>query len=62
MTLSFVAIGMFVALVGFSIGLDQGFFRFLAALMLLAVGAVLVMPVSAGKAGGRSRPDERLGR
>jgi cytochrome c-type biogenesis protein len=49
MTLSFVAIGMFVALVGFAIGLDQGFFRFLAALMLLAVGAVLVMPLLQGK-------------
>lgn len=44
MTLSFVSIGMFVALVGFSIGLDQGFFRLLAALMLVAVGAVLVVP------------------
>ncbi len=45
MTLSFVAIGIFVALVGYSIGLDQGFFRLLAALMLIAVGAILVIPV-----------------
>jgi len=49
MTLSFVAIGMFVALVGFSIGLDQGFFRVFAALMLAAVGAILVIPVLQGK-------------
>jgi cytochrome c-type biogenesis protein len=67
MTLSFVAIGMFVALVGFSIGLDQGFFRFLAALMLLAVGAVLVMPVLQGKLAVAAGPmsgwvDNRFGR
>lgn len=49
MTLSFVTIGMFVALVGFAIGLDQGFFRVLAALMLVAVGAVLVIPVLQGR-------------
>jgi cytochrome c-type biogenesis protein len=42
---SFVAVGLFVALVGFSIGLDQGFFRIIAAIMLVGVGAVLAMPV-----------------
>jgi cytochrome c biogenesis protein CcdA len=42
--LSFVAIGLFVATIGFSIGLDAGIFRRLAALLLLAVGLVLMVP------------------
>ena len=67
MTLSFVTIGMFVALVGFSIGLDQGFFRALAALMLIAVGAILVLPVLQGKLAVAAGPvsgwvDDRFGR
>jgi cytochrome c-type biogenesis protein len=45
MVLSFVTIGLFVALVGFSIGLDTGVFRHVAAVMLIIVGAVLLMPV-----------------
>ncbi len=45
MVLSFVTIGLFVALVGFSIGLDTGVFRHLAAAMLIIVGSVLLMPV-----------------
>jgi cytochrome c-type biogenesis protein len=47
--LAFVAIGMFVALVGFSIGLDAGFFRMLAAILLSASGIVLMMPVLQGR-------------
>lgn len=67
MTLSFVTIGMFVALIGFSIGLDQGFFRALAALMLIAVGAVLVLPVLQGRLAVAAGPvsgwvDDRFGR
>jgi cytochrome c biogenesis protein CcdA len=67
MTLSFVTIGMFVALIGFSIGLDQGFFRALAALMLIAVGAILVLPVLQGKLAVAAGPvsgwvDDRFGR
>ncbi len=45
LTLSFVAIGLFVALFGFAIGLDEGVFRQIAALLMIAVGAVLVVPV-----------------
>jgi cytochrome c biogenesis protein CcdA len=41
---SFVAVGLFVALAGFSIGLDQGFFRSVAAFLLVAVGLVLMVP------------------
>ena len=44
LALSFVAIGMFVATVGFSIGLDSQVFRTVAGLMLSAIGVVLVVP------------------
>jgi cytochrome c-type biogenesis protein len=44
LTISFVAIGLFVALFGFAIGLDEGVFRQIAALLMLAVGIVLVVP------------------
>ena len=44
LVLSFVAIGMFVSLVGFSIGLDGKFFRAVSAVMLLAVGLLLAVP------------------
>jgi cytochrome c-type biogenesis protein len=45
LTLSFTAIGLFVATVGFAIGLDAEVFRAVAAVLLVAVGAVLVLPV-----------------
>jgi cytochrome c-type biogenesis protein len=45
LTLSFVTIGMFVALFGFAIGLDEGVFRQIAALLMIAVGIVLAVPV-----------------
>jgi cytochrome c-type biogenesis protein len=44
LTISFVTIGLFVALVGFNIGLDEGFFRGTAAVMMVAVGVVLAIP------------------
>ena len=42
--LSFVGLGLFVALVGFSIGLDTSFFRTVAAVLLLCVGGILMVP------------------
>jgi cytochrome c biogenesis protein CcdA len=42
--LSFTAIGFFVATVGFSIGLDMGVFRMVAAAFMIAIGAVLMVP------------------
>ena len=45
LTLSFVAIGMFVALFGFAIGLDEGAFRKIAAMLMTVVGVVLLIPV-----------------
>lgn len=44
LALSFVAIGMFVALFGFALGLDQNVFRATAAVLLIAIGVVLMVP------------------
>ena len=44
LVLTFVVVGLFVALAGFSMGLDGGVFRKFSAVMLLAVGAFLLMP------------------
>ena len=44
LVLSFVVIGMFVSLVGFSIGLDGKFFRLISAVMLIAIGLLLAVP------------------
>lgn len=46
LALSFVAIGLFVATVGFAIGLDAGVFRLVAAILLVIVGLVLMMPAA----------------
>jgi cytochrome c-type biogenesis protein len=42
--LSYVAVGLFVATVGFAIGFDQELFRKLAAALMIAIGAVLLLP------------------
>ena len=44
LAISFTAIGLFVATIGFSIGLDGDLFRDLSALMLMIIGAVLLVP------------------
>jgi cytochrome c biogenesis protein CcdA len=44
--LSFVAIGLFVALVGFSVGLDFGVFRVTGGLLLIAMGLLLLVPAA----------------
>lgn len=44
LALSFVAIGLLLATVGFSVGLDGGVLRNVAAFLLLAVGLVLLVP------------------
>ncbi|MCJ2037645.1 sulfite exporter TauE/SafE family protein [Methylobacterium sp. E-041] len=46
LALSFVAIGLFVATVGFAIGLDAGIFRIGAAIMLILIGLVLMVPAA----------------
>ena len=47
LALSFTAIGLFVATIGFSIGLDTGVFRLAAAVILVAVGGLLLVPAFA---------------
>jgi cytochrome c biogenesis protein CcdA len=44
LTGSFVAIGLFLATIGYSLGLDSNHLRGLAAIILIAVGLVLIIP------------------
>jgi cytochrome c-type biogenesis protein len=44
LSLSFVAVGLFVATLGFAAGLDHGVFRALAAVVLVLLGGVLLVP------------------
>jgi cytochrome c-type biogenesis protein len=44
LALSFVVIGLLVATIGFTIGLDAGVFRMVAGVLLITIGAVLLMP------------------
>ncbi len=44
LALSFITIGLFVALIGFSIGLDLAVFRTVGGFLLIALGAVLLIP------------------
>ena len=44
LALSFVAIGLFVATIGFAAGLGQEVFRVAAAILLIGAGIVLLMP------------------
>jgi cytochrome c-type biogenesis protein len=41
---SYVAVGLFVATIGFAIGLDQDLLRNVAAALLIVIGAVLLLP------------------
>jgi cytochrome c-type biogenesis protein len=44
LALSFTVIGLFVATIGFAIGLDTEVFRAISAVLLIAVGLVLLVP------------------
>jgi cytochrome c-type biogenesis protein len=44
LSLSFVTIGLFVATIGYSIGLDADLFRYVAAALIIAIGVVLLLP------------------
>ena len=46
LAISFVALGLFVATVGFAIGLDGDVFRKVAAVMLVLIGLVLMLPIA----------------
>src|SRR5437764_14188164 len=56
LSLSFVAIGLFVATFGFAIGLDQDLFRSIAAVILIIVGGVLLMPRWEAQLAAAARP------
>lgn len=67
LAVSFTLIGLFVATIGFAIGLDTDVFRAISAMLLIAVGVVLLVPrlqeqvaVAAGPVG--NWVDDRLGR
>lgn len=66
LALSFTAIGLFVATVGFAIGLDGFVVRRVAAGMLLAIGLVLLVPVAQARLAAAAGPlvdavDRRFG-
>jgi cytochrome c-type biogenesis protein len=44
LSVSFVVIGLFVATIGFAIGLDTDVFRYVAAALIVVVGIVLLLP------------------
>jgi cytochrome c-type biogenesis protein len=44
LSVSFVVIGLFVATIGYSIGLDADVFRRVAAALMIAIGLVLLLP------------------
>lgn len=46
LALSFVTIGLFVATVGFAVGLDTDVFRTVAAILLVMLGLVLMVPAA----------------
>ena len=56
LALSFVVIGLFVATVGFAIGLDAGIFRTGAAIMLVLIGLVLMIPAAQTRLAVAARP------
>ena len=66
LAVSFVTIGLFVATIGFAIGLDADVFRKLSAVLLLVLGAVLISPRLQGWVAGAAGPlsnwaDRRFG-
>jgi len=63
---SFVGIGLFVATIGYSIGLDGDVLRYVAAFLLLAIGIVLILPPLQAQLAAASGPianwtDQRFG-
>ncbi len=66
LALSFVAIGLFVATVGFAAGLDTDLFRTISAVLLIGIGLVLLVPKLQAEFALAASPvgnfvDERLG-
>jgi cytochrome c-type biogenesis protein len=49
LALSFTVIGLFVATIGFSLGLDLGVFRMVAGIILLALGLAMLVPAAGAR-------------
>ncbi len=66
LALSFTVVGLFVATIGFAVGLDAGLFRTAAALLLVGIGGVLMLPSLQARLAGAAGPvgtwtEERFG-
>ncbi len=66
LALSFTVVGLFVATIGFALGLDAGIFRTAGGVLLLALGLVLVVPTLQVRAAVAAGPlgtwtEQRLG-
>jgi cytochrome c biogenesis protein CcdA len=66
LALSFTATGLFVATIGFALGLDAGLFRGVGAALMLALGAILLLPALQARVAVAAGPvsawtDRRLG-
>ncbi len=62
LALSFAAVGLFVATIGYAVGIDGGVFRNVAAILMTGIGLMLIVPrfragfaVAAGRFGGFSK-------
>jgi cytochrome c biogenesis protein CcdA len=44
LALSFTLVGLFVATIGFAVGIDAGIFRVAAAILMIVIGTVLIIP------------------
>ena len=56
LALSFAGLGLLLALVGFGLGIDADQFRFAAAVVMIALGAILLVPSWQARLAGASGP------
>jgi len=56
LALSFTALGLLLALVGFGLGIDAGMFRFAAAAIMVVLGAILLVPSWQARLAGAGSP------
>jgi cytochrome c biogenesis protein CcdA len=66
LSISFVIVGLFIATIGYSLGISGDAFRYVAAMLILGLGAILVLPALQARlavAGGpiAAWADERFG-
>lgn len=66
LAVSFTLLGLLLALVGFGLGIDAGIFRMAAAMIMIALGAVLLVPAWQARLAAAGGPvagwaDQRLG-